>query len=96
MSKEEQLNATMDQKIQYNVLHEQNLNRDTIKEWLSRDIKGIYIILADILRQDEILEKLTDVYYDRYKAFHAQKKEDVLDPFQRAAMEELKKEVKND
>lgn len=42
------------------------ITRDQIKEWLVRDIKGVYVLLAEIINTDECQEALVEVFWQRY------------------------------
>lgn len=61
---------SIDQRIQFNVLQNADLSRETIKQWLEKDIKGVYILLADILQSSEIMDAIVNVFYKRYQELH--------------------------
>lgn len=66
-----QFEGTVDSKMQYAVFKDQNLDRETIKNWLIKDIRGTYITMSELLSSRECIEALTDVFYKRYVDFHA-------------------------
>lgn len=43
-----------------------DLTREEIKADLQRDIRGVYVLLAEMLNTDEVLNAITDVFYERY------------------------------
>lgn len=61
----------MKEKIDYMVMKDKTLTRDQIKEWLQKDIQGVYILLSEILRTNEVLDAMVNVFYERYQ--HQQK-----------------------
>lgn len=61
------------QKVEYAVFQDKSLNRETIKEWLKKDIYGTYLLLSEVLASQECLEALTTVFYARYEAFQKEK-----------------------
>lgn len=73
MSKEKDFNGSVDSKIQYAVFQDGKLQRETIKSWLEKDVRGTYLLLSEILSSPPVLDALTEVFYKRYKDFHAQK-----------------------
>jgi hypothetical protein len=62
----------MQEKIDHQVVHNKELTRAIIAEWLRKDIEGIYVLLAEFLREPEIFEKLLDVYWKRYEKLRDQ------------------------
>lgn len=62
----------MKEKIDQQVIHNKELTREIIAEWLRKDIEGIYILLAEFLKEPEIFEKLLDVYWKRYERLRDQ------------------------
>lgn len=43
-----------------------NVEKDQLKSFLKQDLKGVYLVLADLLRTEEAIDALTDVFYSRY------------------------------
>lgn len=70
---ESDFQGSVDAKIQYSVFQDGQLSRDTIKGWLSKDIRGVYLLLSELLTSPEALDALTEVFYKRYLSFHEQK-----------------------
>lgn len=61
------------QAIEYSVLTNKQIPKAQIKEWLERDIKNVYILLAEILRTQELIDAFVNVYYKRYEELHKEK-----------------------
>lgn len=74
MSKSEETDFTVQEKIDYQVFSNQNLSREQLRAWFVKDIKGVYILLSELLNTTEAIDALTDVYYKRYKDFHEAQK----------------------
>lgn len=70
--KEEKV-LSIKEKVDYAVFKNAHINRDQIKDWLKRDIQGVYVLLAEMLRSEDAIDALADVYFERYKKFHAEK-----------------------
>lgn len=62
-----------DQAIQYAVQKDADLSKEQIREMLYKDLQGVYLVLADVLRSKECVDALTDVYYKRYTELHMSK-----------------------
>lgn len=60
-------------KVDYAVRENANLGKETIKEWLVKDIKGVYILLAEIINSKEAVDALVEVFWKRYQDMHAAK-----------------------
>lgn len=60
-------------KIDYAVFANGELSKEQIAEWLSKDIKGVYYLLAEILNSKEAIDALAEVFYQRYLAFQKAK-----------------------
>lgn len=77
MSKEKAKNQkkefSADEKLQYAVFQNGNLSRDQIKEWYKKDVAGIYVLIAEVLRSEEALDALVEVAWKRYQKYHAEK-----------------------
>lgn len=79
MSKKKKENGKMaegfstSEKVDFTVFKDGTLSRETIRSWLSTDIRGVYMILAEVLAAEEVLDALTDVFYKRYKKLHEAK-----------------------
>lgn len=56
----------MKEKIDKAAIFEKTITRDQVKEWLTRDIKGVYVLLAEIINSDECQEALVEVFWQRY------------------------------
>lgn len=67
--------GSVDSKVQYSVFQNAALNRETIKEWLKKDVYGTYLLLAEVLASQECLEAITEVFWKRYQEFHKAKQE---------------------
>lgn len=52
-----------------------DLDHNQIKEYLKRDIRGIYVLLADILNSPDVLDAMAAVMLTRYEALRAKEKE---------------------
>lgn len=70
MSKSEETDFTVQEKIDYQVFSNKNLSREQLRAWFVKDIKGVYVLLSELLDTTEAIDALTDVYYKRYKDFH--------------------------
>lgn len=62
------------EKVDFAVFTNARLERDNIKSWLKKDVHGVYLLLSEILSSNEVLEALTEVFWNRYLAFHEGKK----------------------
>lgn len=62
------------EKVDYSVFSDAQISRDQIKDWLRKDIQGVYILLSEVLASAEVLEALTEVFWTRYVKFHEEKK----------------------
>lgn len=60
--------------VKFAVHEDAGLGRDTIKAWLKKDVNSVYILLAEILRSDIILDAIVDVLYANYQNYHEEKK----------------------
>jgi len=47
------------------------LSRDQIAEYLKKDIQGVYVLLSEILYTPEVLNAMTEVFYQRYLRMRA-------------------------
>lgn len=65
--------------VDYAVFKNANISRDELQKWIARDITGAYMTLAEILRNQEVLDAITEVYWKRYQAFHAAKDKESAD-----------------
>lgn len=72
MSKEK---MSVSSQIDYAVFSNANLTKDQIKGWLQADIRGVYLLLAEMLGSVEVLDALSEVFFKRYVKFHEEKKE---------------------
>lgn len=72
MSKGQNVNGVK-AKIDYAVFADASLSRDQIKEWLKKDIQGVYVLLSEMLYSEEVIDSLVNVFYKRYEAHHAAK-----------------------
>ena len=50
------------------------LSLEQVRSYLVRDIKGIYVLLADILNSDEVTDALAQAIYQRYEKHMQAKK----------------------
>lgn len=62
----------MKDKIDFEVFKNGSIERDQIKEWLKKDIQGVYILLSEMLYSPEVIDTLTEVFYQRYLKMHKQ------------------------
>lgn len=62
----------MKDKIDFEVFKNGSIERDQIKEWLKKDIQGVYILLSEMLYSPEVIDTLTEVFYQRYLKIHKQ------------------------
>lgn len=70
MSKKVMANSS---KVDYSVMKNANLSKETIGEWLDNDLQTLFVFVCDVMHTKEIRDALVDVLYARYKALHAQK-----------------------
>lgn len=67
--------------IDHAILKDKTLSRDTVKSWLKRDVQGIYILLSEILRSEEVMDAITKVFYSKYEEHHAKQSKEPELPF---------------
>lgn len=72
MAKKSEKQASIKQVLSEGAFHGTNYSPDDIKNFLRRDIKGVYILLAEVLQSDEVIDALASVYYKRYQELMAQ------------------------
>lgn len=65
---------SINEKVQYSVFRDNTLTKDTIKQWLRKDIQGVAVLVNEILHTEEVLNAIVDVFYARYEALKAQTK----------------------
>lgn len=70
---------SIDQKIQETVLTEKQMDRETLKKVLVREVHSCAVFINEILSIPAAIDALTDVYYERYKKFYEEKNQ-VPDP----------------
>lgn len=58
---------------------DKELDRDTLKKILVREVQSIAVFVNEILSIDAAMDALADVYYERYKKFYETKNQ-VPDP----------------
>lgn len=58
---------------------DKELDRDTLKKILVREVQSIAVFVNEILSIDAAMDALADVYYERYKKFYESKNQ-VPDP----------------
>lgn len=66
---------TPGQKIEYAVKVDADISQAQIKEWLIKDIRGVHILLSEILQTEECIDALVKVFYERYSTMHKAKTE---------------------
>ena len=54
------------QTIQQMAFNGQEVTEEMIREWFMRDLKGVYVILAEILQTKECIDALAKIYHGRY------------------------------
>lgn len=57
-------------KSDYAVFNNADIPKEQIKEWLVKDIKGVFILLSDLIQTPEAIDALTEVFYKRYCDLH--------------------------
>lgn len=62
------------EKLEFAVFHDADISKDQISTWLQNDIRGVYLLLSEVLASRECLDALVDVFYKRYLKFHEDKK----------------------
>lgn len=62
----------MKDKIDYEVFKNGSISKETIKEWLKKDIQGVYVLLSEMLYSPEVIDALVEVFYQRYLKMHKQ------------------------
>lgn len=79
VKKSEQV-PSIDQKVQRDAVDGRVPNREEIRQWIARDMKGAYVMLAEVLQSKECIEALTKVFFDRaVKYYEQQKREPEID-----------------
>lgn len=74
MSKEKV--PTVHQALQFAWMKDGKVDRSMIEEFLLRDLKGIHVLLTEMLSDPEIIDAITNVIAKRYqKVFDANKAE---------------------
>lgn len=56
-----------EQSLQQEAFNGRVVTRQDIRDGLSRDLRGLFITLQEVLRSSECIDALTDVYYARYQ-----------------------------
>lgn len=64
--------ASIKQELQEGAFKGTAYSKEDIRKFLVRDIKGVYIVLAEILQSDDAVNALVEVYYRRYQEMMAQ------------------------
>lgn len=57
-----------------------SISRDMIREWLKKDIGGVYVLLAEMLNSSEVIDAVTDVFWSRYQRFKEESEPSLFDP----------------
>lgn len=70
---------SIDQKLQETVMTDKEMDRETLKKVLVREVQSIAVFVNEILSIDAAMDALADVYYERYKKFYETKNQ-VPDP----------------
>lgn len=52
------------------------MTRDQIKAGLKKDVYGVYVVLAEMLASNEVLEAITEVFWKRLLELREQKEKD--------------------
>lgn len=55
------------EKIQLASFADANLTKEQIHEWLEKDMRGVYVLLTEVLASPECLLALSEAYYKRYQ-----------------------------
>lgn len=58
-------------KMEAEVFMGKELSREQIAEYLKKDIQGVYVLLSEILYTPEVLNAMTEVFYQRYLRMRA-------------------------
>lgn len=62
-------------KVDYAVKSDASISRDQIREWLVKDMRGVYLLLSELLNSPQCVDALTDIFYARYQDMHKSKSE---------------------
>lgn len=62
----------MKEKVDFAVLRDANIDRETIAKWLKRDIESVYILVSEIMQEGPVHEALIEVFWQRYLKLHAE------------------------
>lgn len=57
-------------KVDYAVKNDASISRDQIREWLVKDMRGVYLLLSELLNSSQCVDALTDIFYARYQDMH--------------------------
>lgn len=60
-------------KVDYAIKENAELSKEQIREWLMKDMKGAYIVLAEIINSQECYDALVEVMWNRYLRMHKEK-----------------------
>lgn len=70
---------TIDQQAQYAWMKDGKVDRHMIEEFLVRDLKGIHVLLTEMLSDKDVIDAITKVICDKYqKALEVQKSQPEL------------------
>lgn len=74
MEKSKNVSDSVRSQIDYTVFKDGTLTKDQIKGWLQTDIRGVYMLLAEMLASVEVMDALVEVFWKRYVTLHEAKK----------------------
>lgn len=54
-------------------MQDQFATREKVREFLQKDVAGIYVLISEIMASKEIIDAITDVIYNRYLKIREEK-----------------------
>lgn len=55
------------------LFHDADIAKAQVREWLVKDMRGVYILIAEVLASEECVDALTEIFYGRYQKLHKDK-----------------------
>lgn len=67
MSKTEKNGATISTQLNKAAFKGQEVTKESVVEYLTKDISGVYLLMTEIMNSKEIIEAIAQVIFDRYE-----------------------------
>lgn len=62
------------QKMEIASVYDADLSKETLRDWMVKDIRGVHVLLSEVLGSEECISALTEVFYKRYLELQESKK----------------------